>query len=561
MNRRMLRRLAALLALCLLGSVLTCAIAEEAPDLAEETLLPAEPLEPSGDAGPGATIAPAPKEGLEVYYFDLERVDGILIRCDGATCFIDVGYRRDAQAVLGYLEGLGVEKLDCYIGTHGHADHIDGAPPLIASLRPDVIYVPHRKVFATIRASARADEREAVAAARCQVLRHGDSFRIGGAEVSCLGPVHTVKCTVGSIQENYNSLVLKLTYGERSFLFTGDTSDGVLSQCEKAHPGQLKCDVFKNPHHNGVHGDYILSLIQPAITVFCTDNDSLPRPAYLKKLRALGSETYVTCSKRDGNVLVTSDGKDLKVLRGYPLTTLALDPVDSTLLPGDRLFLTGSAEPSERFDPRWLAWESSDPGVVAVREGEIGAISEGEATITATAINGLSASVDVRVIATGILLEYSEMIVGLGQEEVLRAKLTGAGGDASQIVWRSEDETVAIVSGEGEIIGMRTGVTRIVATLPNGAEAACDVYVTEIPVDELTLNKRKLTMKVGKVEYLAVQFIPSNATDRTLEWASSDESVVTVDALGYVTAVGPGKAKVGVRAASGAYAVCNVVVK
>ena len=68
-------------------------------------------------------------------------------------------------------------------------------------------------------------------------------------------------------------------------------------------------------------------------------------------------------------------------------------------------------------------------------------------------------------------------------------------------------------------------------------------------------------LKVGEKFTLEVRISPSSATDKRLEWASSDETVATVDGYGNVTAVGPGSAKIGVRAASGVYDLCRVKVE
>lgn len=545
----------------------------------DATVQPAETVDPAGTVDPAAAVVPdatadpdalfpedteadesdaAPAPGLEVYYFDLERVDGILIRCEGASCFIDVGYHRDAEKVLPYLKALGVEKLDCYIGTHAHADHIEGAPDIIYALRPDVVYVPHKRVWSTIVAYASKSQKDVVSATPCKVLKHGDRFMLGGAEMRCLGPINVRNCRIDVTAENDNSLICKLTYGARSFLFTGDTTDANLEAAEKKYPGSLACDVLKNPHHNGHHSDRVLSLTSPKATVFCTGDERLPGDDYLRLLKNHKSAYFITCSRCDGNVLITSDGESLEAYCGYPLESVKLDPVP-VLIPGARVRMTGELAPAKRADPeRWLNWKSSDPGVVKVSKGTLTAVSEGVATITATAINGVSDSVEVVVSDTSVLLDKSALTVKVGEAERLRYKLVGA-DTTRDVEWLSEDSAVAIIS-DGEVIGMGVGQTRIIARC-GAAEAVCEVTVEEIPVKYVELDREKLRLKVGERQQLGCKVRPTDATDKRLEWASSDESIATVDEFGNVTAVGPGSAKIGVRAASGVYDVCKVKVE
>lgn len=501
--------------------------------------------------------------GLEVYYFDLGRVDGILIRCDGETCFIDVGYDRNAKQALGLMRGLGIEKLDIYVGTHSHADHIEGAARIMAEMKPDIYYIPHKKVTtAILAASENAGHKAAVQATECVILTHGQSFQIGGARVDCLGPVEIVACNYAKTIENSNSLILKLTYGERTFLFTGDTSDSVLRAANKKYPGALDVDVFKNPHHNGKHAEDIVKMVSPKVTVFCTDNENQPVNSYKNLLKKYGSAVVITGSQNQGHILIKSDGKELEALYGYPLDSIQLNEVTDLLFPTREVSITGSIEPSDKADPRsWLSWKSSDTSVAKVSAGKLTAVGAGKATITATAINGVSDSIEIEVYSAAVFLEKSQMGMRVGDRTRIKAKIIPA--DAQNITgeWYSADDSIAWVTSDGEIIGVAPGITNVYARLSNGAEAVCAVKVVGIEVESVKLNKNKLTVPLGASGQMSVKFTPANATNQQLEWKSSDESILTVDPLGNVTAVGKGKAYIGVRAANGKYDVCEVTVK
>ena len=553
--RDMRKMLALIAALCLMALLSGAAMGEgETPDAGnscemtiEETLM--------------AQAASQPDSGLEVFYLDLGRVDGILIRCDGVTSFIDVGFKADAKPAIAYMHALGVEHLDSYIASHGHADHIEGAPQIIAAMKPDTLYAPHRKCLNTIAAYASNNsESSAIEAAKKTVLSPGDSFMIGQAKATCLGPLSIRECGIGSMTENDNSLIFRLDYGSTSFLFTGDTSDGVLRSVNKKYPGELDVDVLKNPHHNGAHEADVIRAISPKITIFCTDNENYPLKTYRRALKDQGSEVYMTGSENCGNILVRSDGMTLEVVSGYPLEKLELDPLP-TLYVGQEYTVTGSIEPASlaRTD-RWLGWKSSDEGVVKVSGGKLKAVAEGTATITATSFNGLSASSEVRVMSVGVILETYDITLGVGDEKRLRAKILPKGSTGVTGEWVSADENIAVVTANGDVIGVHEGETQVFARLSNGAEAACNVTVTGFAIESVKLDQTKATMKEGEQLVLHATVKPDYG-DVVLQWASSDENILWVDSEGTVTAVRKGKAKIGVRASNGMYDICTITVE
>lgn len=505
-------------------------------------------------------VTETPGKGLKVYFFDLGRVDGILIRCDGVDSFIDAGMRSDATPAIKYLKGLGVTHLDSYICSHSHADHIEGGPPIIKTFGADKIYVPHGACYRQLVSFARGGEVNAIKRAQAIQVKAGETFQIGGATMYCLGPVTLSSCKPGSTAENENSLILKLVYGQRSILFTGDTSSGQLRRAAKKFPNMIQSDVLKNPHHHGTQDADVIKAISPKATIFCTDNEYPPTREYLSLLKKAGSYTYITGSKHDGNILIASDGTSMELTRGYPISSLTLNPVKA-LYPTQTVNVTGSIKPSQYASKAgWLNWKSSDPSVAKVSGGKITAVGGGTATITATSINGLSASIDVLVYSCGVILDKTSLDMNVGDSAMLRYKIGPTHPEDVTAEWKSTDESVAFVTPEGEVIAVTSGTVKVGVLLSNGAGAACTVTVHETLVKKVKLSNHSLKLSVGEQASLSAKLSPSDATNRNVQWASSDTSVVTVDAFGNVTAVGKGKAKIGARAASGVYDVCEVKV-
>ena len=500
-------------------------------------------------------------EGLEVYFLDLGRVDGILIRCDGVCSFIDVGFKKDAKPAIQYLKYLGVDHIDSYIASHAHDDHVGGAARIIGEFHPGTLYINRKECMNAIRANVEnSAQKKAINDAKSVVVKPGDTFNIGSAVMKCLGPQKIQSCSTGAYDENYNSLILRMDYKDLSFLFTGDTHDEYLRSANKHFPGEIDVDVFKNPHHNGKHSEDVVKLIKPKLTVFCTSNERKPNRKYQALLRSYGSDVLITGTESDGNIAIIYRDGEVDYRVGYPMTSVALKPVP-VLYPGEEYTLKGTIEPKDYAKVRWLRWKSSDPNVVSVSGNRVKAVGEGDATVTATSLNGVSASVEVQVRTTLVRIEETEITVAVGEEHKLKArvypkKITGVTGE-----WVSADPSIAVVTAQGEVIGAREGTTQVFARLSNGMEAVCNVTVSGLPVEAVKLSERKATMKVGDFLKLTASVEPSFLNDVQLEWASSNEKVLWVDDDGNITAVGKGTAKVGVRAPNGKFDVCTIKVE
>lgn len=148
--------------------------------------------------------------------------------------------------------------------------------------------------------------------------------------------------------------------------------------------------------------------------------------------------------------------------------------------------------------------------------------------------------IPITVNATSISLNKNQMTLGVGYSETLKYTLT-SGLNSSNIVWKSSNEKVAIVSN-GKVTGVTNGETIITATI-NGQSSTCLVIVSPnyIAVSNVKLNKTSTTLSIGSTESLTGTVVPSNATNKDMTWTSSDNSIATVS-NGKVTAKKTGTA-------------------
>ena len=250
---------------------------------------------------------------LRVWFFNVGRNDGILISCGGEYAFIDSGTHRQGETCVKRMRALGVEHLKYYIGTHAHRDHVGGAPTILAAIPTDEVIMPHSVVKTMIRNEAVGNEEKAAAkAAKYTTLRWGESITLGSATFTCVGPTAIKKVTYNANAENINSLILRLSYGSRTILLTGDANSEELTLCHRADPTCLRADVLKSPHHYARLKPGVYKWISPRWVVFSTANNYQPNQEYRDLITSTGGTYYITSSNRNGEVRLITDGENIR---------------------------------------------------------------------------------------------------------------------------------------------------------------------------------------------------------------------------------------------------------
>ncbi len=242
---------------------------------------------------------------FKIHFLDQGRVDAILIERDDEAMFIDSGYRKNGLACIKYMKTHNITKLRFYIAGHAHRNHIGGAAPIITQLNPDEILMPHDRVRERIiRYASGSKEKSAVKSAKYRILTpKSEPIQFGNLTITCIGPLKVKKYLPWITAENYNSLILRIDDGERHMvLLTGDTNDRTLAAIEKASPGALKAEVFKNPHHDSSHSLSILKKIAPKIVAFCSAK--LASKTYRARIRKIGADYFTACKKGSGNFML-----------------------------------------------------------------------------------------------------------------------------------------------------------------------------------------------------------------------------------------------------------------
>ena len=200
---------------------------------------------------------------------------------------------------------------------------------------------------------------------------------------------------------------------------------------------------------------------------------------------------------------------------------------------------------------------SSNPAVACVEGKSIRAVSSGSTVITATAFNGKTATLNVKVWAlpTSVKLQPGALSLGAGDGAQLRPVLPE--GEASTFRYESSDASVAAVDGTGAVQALKAGSATITVYTQNGLSSSCAVQVFKAPTRiTLSPNRADLSLDEGGFQ-LAVAMGGAEEGGR-YTFASSDEAVATVSGDGYVTLRGVGTARISVTSYNLCSASCIV---
>ncbi|MBQ0165448.1 MAG: Ig-like domain-containing protein [Bacteroidales bacterium] len=201
----------------------------------------------------------------------------------------------------------------------------------------------------------------------------------------------------------------------------------------------------------------------------------------------------------------------------------------------------------QRATDKRLLWKSSDASVVRVTDsskGFIKGVSEGEATITATTMDGsnISRSVNVKVIRNPIRISFLSIDpyrnTHVGESITLEPHFIPEDATDKTVLWTSLDPTIAKVSPEGVVTGLSVGETTIRALSQDGSNKSDECIITVEPyyVESVDLSTKEITLLVGNTFQVEATVLPNNATDKTLEWTSENPSVSWVSPNGIVMA-------------------------
>lgn len=372
----------------------TIAITDEAsdtPDAAVTDTLEVTPTEvptdtPTPETTPEETATPTPTETptpeptkeageMKVHFLDVGQGLSILVQSDGQTMIYDGGDKSTSSFVVSYLQKQNVTTIDYLISSHYDSDHMAG---LIGCLNAfdvkNVIssdYEHDSKLYQSFIQTV---------ADKGLTMQHpavGTEFSFGSGSFQILAPA-----TIDPNDSNKNSVAIKLTNGDNSFIFTGDAeSTSEKAMCESGI--DLSCDVLVPGHHGSATAtswDFLQATVPEYAVISCGKDNQYGHPDkdVMDKLESMDIQVYRT--DKQGMIVAVSDG-----------TTITWDQEPcNDYSPGDKedkgtQAQTSISKGSSSSGSKATANENSSSGNKEVSAASAGASSQVEATPQVTA--------------------------------------------------------------------------------------------------------------------------------------------------------------------------------
>ncbi len=206
-----------------------------------------------------------------------------------------------------------------------------------------------------------------------------------------------------------------------------------------------------------------------------------------------------------------------------------------------------------------VVFASSDEGVVNVDSDGIAlAVSVGEAVISAQTPDGATTEIAARVLNAPTGVKLSDRKGAMHAGDTYQLTYTLSGKSAGAVEWQSSDEEVVYVDSNGLLTANGAGECTISIETYNGLTDECAVTVTMPAPAKVTLPSKGGHMCVG--ETYALEATLKGGFRETVSWTSSDETVLSVDSYGILTALSEGISVVRAQASGGGYAECTVTV-
>lgn len=267
----------------------------------------------TGNTVKEASMLPTSESAL-FHFIDVGQGDCILIQDTDTNILIDAGTTESGSAICAYLENLGINYLDCFIGTHPHEDHLGGAAAVLSEFKVGKVYLNgetsnsyffERLVDTLLNGNITPN-----------IPEFNSVYQFGNFGVEFLSP------TIDFENTNNNSLVTMVSYGNIKALFTGDSERPVEAELVKSGVS-LNADILKTGHHGSrnASSDEFLMAVNPRVAVIqCGKDNSYGHPhiEVLERLERLSipvlrtDETGSVVLRTDGTSILNASGEEFE---------------------------------------------------------------------------------------------------------------------------------------------------------------------------------------------------------------------------------------------------------
>ncbi len=255
---------------------------------------------------------------------------------------------------------------------------------------------------------------------------------------------------------------------------------------------------------------------------------------------------------------ISNKSKEVKPSK-IEVTSIEIAESNISLLEGESIGIAPTVKPNNASNKK-VTYSSENKSVATVdSNGKITAVSAGKTKIIVTSASNKNVKYEVlvtvkakEIVVSNISLNTSNKTMIEGDTYTLSVTFVPKDATNKKITWTSSDSTIATIDSNGKVTAKKDGRVTIKATSNNNKTASAEITVNKKTVDvkQIEINSNVTSMYVGDVITLSAVVTPENATNKKVNWSSSDTSVATVDSYGKVTALKSGSVKITVKSAS-----------
>ena len=273
--------------------------------------------------------------------------------------------------------------------------------------------------------------------------------------------------------------------------------------------------------------------------------------------------TVIKCTSEDNPYAVATCTVYVKI----KVTGVEISRSEMSIFATKSKKLSADILPSDATNKK-LVWSSSDESIAAVdKNGKVTGVKAGTATITVKAGNGrFSASCKVTVkkvvYSEKIKLSKTTLTLNDGKSAELAATVYPENTTTKTVTWSSSNTKVVKVDSYGEVTAVNPGTAYVYCKAKDsGVTAKCKVTVKEVKATSISFAASSTTVEYSKTKTLKPSFKPSNTTDKTLTWKSSNPQVVSVDKNGKIKGLKAGQSAVVTATAKNGKLTAKITVK
>lgn len=245
-----------------------------------------------------------------VHFLDVGKADCIYIKCENKNILIDAADKDVSNSVVEYLCRQNINKLDLVVVTHPHRDHIGQMEDVVNNFKIDNFIMSEipLEIIPTSITYKKMLESIKNKNLKIKLVHSGEKFTLGNLKIDILGPYKQYD------NLNNNSVVMRLEYGNESFIFTGDAEKEAENDIIK-NGFNLNASVLKVGHHgsNTSTTKSFLEKVNPKVSIISVgkDKNKLPKENIIKRIKKSGSEIYRTDIY--GTVILRTNGNGIDI--------------------------------------------------------------------------------------------------------------------------------------------------------------------------------------------------------------------------------------------------------